>query len=57
MKRTNHPRGIQRQRGSALVEYVVIALALVATWSFVQMYLDGVREHNDEYADAMALPH
>ena len=61
MKRTAHPRGaargMKRQRGSALVEYVVIALALVATWSFVEMYLDSVREHNDEYADAMAKPH
>jgi hypothetical protein len=46
-----------QQRGSALVEYVVIALALVATWSFVEMYLEGVQEHNDEYADAMAKPH
>ena len=50
-------KGLGRQRGSALVEYVVIALALVATWSFVEMYLDSVREHNDEYADAMAKPH
>lgn len=50
-------RSLRQQRGSALVEYIVIALALVATWSFVEAYLDGVREHNDEYADAMALPH
>ena len=45
------------QRGSALVEYVVVALALVAAWTFVDNYLDGVKEHNDEYADAMAKPH
>ena len=49
--------GPKRQRGSALIEYVIIALALVLTWTFVEAYLDTVREHNDEYADAMALPH
>ncbi len=55
MKRPLNNR--RRQRGSALVEYVVIALALVASWTFVDAYLENVREHNDEYADAMAKPH
>lgn len=46
-----------RQRGSTLVEWLIVATALVVIWKGTDAVLDSLREHNDEYTWSMSHPH
>jgi len=45
-----------KQKGSTVVEYLLVAAAIVVTWSFVDKVKDGLTSHQAEYTWAIAQP-
>ena len=46
------------QRGSVTTEYVaVVVFSLIAVWKGVEVYMDRLAEHQDEYTQAISQPY
>ncbi|MBL1433327.1 MAG: hypothetical protein COB94_007785 [Gammaproteobacteria bacterium] len=42
--------------GMVTVEYLVVALALLATWGIMEFVMDRMAEHQFEYTQSIAQP-
>ena len=50
--------GHRRQRGSVTTEYVIVVVfSLMAVWRGVELYMDRLAEHQDEYTQAISQPY
>jgi len=47
----------RNQRGSALVEYALVATAIFIAWNFVAIVKDGFTSHQAEYTWSISQPH
>lgn len=46
----------KRQRGSSIVEYMVVAAALIALWIGSTVFMQALSEHSDEFTTSIAQP-
>jgi len=55
--RATLPRRLEpRQHGSVLSEYLVVLAGLLIVWTGIEVVLELVRLHHDNYAAVLELP-
>lgn len=46
----------RKSLGMVTAEYLVVALALLATWGIIEFVMDLMAEHQSEYTQSIAQP-
>lgn len=46
----------KKSLGMVTTEYLVVALALLATWGIMELVMDLMAEHQSEYTHSIAQP-
>jgi hypothetical protein len=55
-KNKKHYKSIAFQKGQTLTEYLVIAVALLTVWGIIDVSMNLLREHHDEYTWSITQP-
>jgi len=57
-KKTNvmHYKSSKQQKGQSTIEYLILAVSLVAVWGIVDVSMELLREHHDEYTWSVTQP-